>query len=56
MVEKQFQTHVLIFSPKYGFSFRRFTCNRELIADCWRSYRESTFANIEHSFRNKKLL
>jgi len=27
--------------------------NRALIPDCWRSYRESTFANIELSFRSK---
>ena len=31
-------------------SFKKFTCNRNLIPDCWCSYRESTFANIEHSF------
>ena len=26
---------------------------RELIPDCWRSYRESMYANIKLSFRNK---
>ena len=30
-------------------------CNMELIPDCWHSFRESTFANIEFSFRKKKL-
>ena len=27
--------------------------NGELVPDCWRNYRESAFANIELSFRNK---
>jgi len=27
-----------------------------LIPDCWRSYKESMFANIELCFRNKTLL
>ena len=36
------------------FSLRRFNGNRELIPHCWRSYRESTFANIE-LFRNKNM-
>ena len=40
---------------KDGNSFRRFNRNRELIPDGWRCYRESTFADIELSFRNKKL-
>ena len=34
---------------KDGYSFRIFNCNRQLIPDCWHSYRESTFANIELS-------
>ena len=29
------------------FSFKRFNRNRELIPNCWGSYRESTFANIQ---------
>ena len=37
---------------KGGCSFRKIICNMELIPDWWRSYRESTFANIELSFRN----
>ena len=28
-------------------------CNMELIPNCWRSHRESSFANIQLSFRNK---
>ena len=31
-----------MFVKKGVCSFRRFTCNRELILNCWRSYREST--------------
>ena len=45
MVETQFQTSI-VFLMKDDYSFRRISCNRELILDCWRSYRESTFANI----------
>ena len=41
------------FYIKGGCSFRRFNCNRELIPDCWRSYRKSMYANIELSLRNK---
>ena len=40
---------------KGGYSFRRVHCNRELIPDCWRSYKESMFAKIELSFRNINL-
>ena len=29
------------------YSFRIFSCNRELIPDYWRSYRERSFADIE---------
>ena len=36
-------------------SFKRFNLNRELIPNCWGGYRENTFANIQLSFRNKKL-
>ena len=38
--------------PVHHISFRRFNYNRELIPNCWRSYRESTFANIKLCFRN----
>ena len=41
---------------KGGYSFRKFTCNRELIPYCWRCYIESSFANIELSFRGKRCL
>ena len=51
MVEEQFQTNM--FSV---FFYERFNRNRELIPNCWRSHRESTFANIQFSFRNKRLL
>ena len=47
--------YVLVFFTEGVYSFRRFNHNRELIPDCWRIYRESMFANIELSFRNKKL-
>ena len=40
---------------KAGYSLKIFNCNRELISDCRRIYRESTFANIGFSFRNKML-
>ena len=43
MVEKEFQTIVFILM-KGGYSFIKFNCNRELIRDCWLSYRESIFA------------
>ena len=56
MVEKEFQTIVFILM-KGGYNFRWFNCNRELIQDCWLSYRENMFANIELiSLRNKKIL
>ena len=44
------------FFTKDGYCFRRFNCNRELISDGWRSYRESTFANIELRFWNNFVL
>ena len=57
MVEKQFLTNMFrVCLYKSGYSFRRFNCNRELIPDCWRSYRESTFANIKLSFFIKKVV
>ena len=33
-----------------------FYCNRESIPDCWRSYKESLFANVEFSFRKNHCL
>ena len=36
-------------------SFKRFNRNRELILNCWRSHRESTFSNIQLGFRKKML-
>ena len=54
---KQFQTSMFsVFFTKGVYSFRRFNCDRELIPHCWRSHRESTFASIQLSFRNKKCL
>ena len=47
--------HVFSFFTKGVYSFRRFNRNKELIPKFWRSHRESTFANIQLSFRNKKL-
>ena len=47
--------HIFSFFTKGVYSFRRFTRNRDLIPNCWRSHRESTFANIQLTFRNKKL-
>ena len=35
-------------------SFRRFNINREFIPNCWHSCRESMFANMQLSSRNKK--
>ena len=35
---------------------RRFNCTRDLISDYWRSYRESTFANIELNLGTKRCL
>ena len=46
---------VLSLFTKDGYSFERFNCNRKLIPDCWCTYRESTFAYVELSFRNKTL-
>ena len=55
MMESNFeQMYFEFFTTKVGYSFRRFNCNRELIPDCWSSYRENTFANIELNPRNKK--
>ena len=53
MYENNFKEYVLRFFFEGGYSFRRFNCNRELIPDCWRSYREGMLANIELSCRNK---
>ena len=52
--EKPFQTNT--FFTKGGYGFRRFNCNRELIPDCWRTYRENTFANTEISLGTKRCL
>ena len=53
-VEKQFQTNV--FSV---FVIRKVAIvsndNRKLISNCWCSYTESIFANIQLRFRNEKL-
>ena len=46
----------ICFLTKAGFGFKRFNCNRELILECWRSYRESMFANIELSLGTKSCL
>ena len=59
MAEMQFQTNMFwggfFFFTKGGYSFRRFNCNKGLITDCCCSYKENMYANIDHSFRNKKL-
>ena len=47
--------YVFIFVYKSGYSFRRFNCCRELIPDCWLSYKESMFVNIELCIKNKML-
>ena len=44
------------FPTKGVYRFNRFNRNRELIPNCWRSHRESTFANIKSNYRNNKLL
>ena len=55
MVKTQFQKNIFsVFYTKVGYSFRSFNLYRELIPNCWGSHRESTFANIQLSFRNKK--
>ena len=41
--------YVLRFFTKGVYGFKRFNRNRELIPNCWRSHRESTFANIQLS-------
>jgi len=43
-----------LFYERWLYSLRRFNYNRELIPNCWCSYRENTFANIQHSFWNKQ--
>ena len=54
MVEKAISMKsVLNLFTNIGYSFRKFYCNRELIPDCWRSYRDSTFVSIELSFDNQ---
>jgi len=37
---------------KGGCTFRTFYVNRQFIPNCWRSYGESTFSNIQPSFKN----
>ena len=49
MVEKQFQIN------RFYFLRKVFNHTKESISNCWRSHRESTFANIQLRFRNKKL-
>ena len=44
-----------VFFTKGDYSFRIFKRIRELIRDCWRSHRESTFVNIQLSFRGNNL-
>ena len=44
-----------LFFTTGGYSFRRFYCNRDLIPDGWRSYRESKLASVELRFRNKMI-
>ena len=44
------------FCRKGVYSFRRFNYIRELIPNCWRSPRESTFANIQVNFMSKMLV
>ena len=56
MVKKQFQTNMFSFLMKGVYSFRRFNCNMELIPNCWHSHRESMFANIQLSCKNKSCL
>ena len=57
--ETQFQQIYFEFLMKCNYSFKRINCNRKSIPDCWRSYRESTFANIllrlVSGTKNKKL-
>ena len=43
------------FFTKGVYSFRRFNRNRELFPSCWRNHRESTFAHVQLSVRNKRL-
>ena len=44
--------YILISFTEGGYSFRIFNCNRELIPDCWRSYRESLFCLENKLFGN----
>ena len=45
----------LSFFTRGGYNFKFLNYNRELIPNCWRSYRKSRFVNIELSFMNKML-
>ena len=53
--ETNFKQICFQYLTKSVYSFRRFNCNRELITTCWRSHRESRFANIQPRFTNKLL-
>ena len=57
MVEKQFQTNMFcVYITKSGCCFGRFNCNKESIANCWRSYKESTFAILTLDLGTKVFL
>ena len=53
---KAISTNVSVFLRKVFMHFRRFNCNRELIKNCWRSHRESTFVNSQLSLGTKGCL
>jgi len=44
--KSNFKQICLSIVTKGGCSCWRYNCNRELVPDCWRSYRESTFGGI----------
>ena len=48
--------YVFEFLTKGDYCIKTFRCNIELTLDCWCSYSESTFINLELSFRNKQLV